>query len=115
MLELVHRIYTSVQTHDSGPEDVDELIQHSRRNNESHGITGILYLWALPSFRCWRDRLAKWRNSTAQALDEATPEKTEELLAGLDEGRAKRLLRAFGQGRWRARLGLQGKVESQVT
>ena len=38
------------------------------------------------------------------ALEEQSGERTETLLAGLDEGRAKRLIRAFSQGRWQGRL-----------
>ena len=38
-------------------------------------------------------------------IQEDNPEKREFLLAGLDEGRAKRLLRAFTDGRWRSHVG----------
>ena len=37
----------------------------------------------------------------ATMIDEDNLEHREEVLAGLDEGRAKRLLRAFTDGRWR--------------
>ncbi len=37
----------------------------------------------------------------ATMLEEDSPERRAELLHGLDEGRAKRLLRAFTDGRWR--------------
>lgn len=41
----------------------------------------------------------------AAMIEEDNPEKREQLLTGLDEGRAKRLLRAFTDGRWRTHVG----------
>ena len=38
-------------------------------------------------------------------IQDDNPEGRERLLDGLDEGRAKRLLRAFNDGRWRAHVG----------
>ena len=38
-------------------------------------------------------------------IQDHNPERRERLLDGLDEGRAKRLLRAFTDGRWRTHLG----------
>lgn len=37
----------------------------------------------------------------AEVLDSHDPREVEALLSGLDEGRAKKLLRAFSDGRWR--------------
>ena len=37
----------------------------------------------------------------ATMIEEDSAERREQMLAGLDEGRAKRLLRAFTDGRWR--------------
>ncbi len=45
-------------------------------------------------------------------LDGNDQYRTESLLSDLDEGRAKRLLRAFSQGRWRAHLD-QNSTERQ--
>lgn len=41
----------------------------------------------------------------AGMLQEDSPKTLEHLLSGLDEGRAKRLLRAFADGRWRTHVG----------
>ena len=40
-----------------------------------------------------------------EILQDSGPERRERLLDGLDEGRAKRLLRAFTDGRWRTHVG----------
>ena len=40
-----------------------------------------------------------------QLIQDENPERRERLLDGLDEGRAKRLLRAFTDGRWRTHIG----------
>ena len=40
-----------------------------------------------------------------EMIQEDDPEKREQMLSGLDEGRAKRLLRAFTDGRWRTHVG----------
>ena len=154
MADLVHCIYTSVQTHALGPEEIDDLIQRSRRNNQAHNISGVLlhigrtffqvlegppekvktlYRSILDDPRHTRivqiiyEPIAKryFGQSTmslatlsprefAAALDEASQEDAEELLVDLDEGRAKRLLRAFAQGRWRSRLDLSAE-EGVVT
>ena len=42
----------------------------------------------------------------AEVLDHPTSGGVEHLLSGLDEGRAKRLLRAFSDGRWRNQIHL---------
>ena len=42
MSDLVHCIYTSVQTHPLQPAQIDALIEQSRESNRLHGITGIL-------------------------------------------------------------------------
>lgn len=152
MSDLVHCIYTSVQTHVLGPAEIDALIEQSRRNNASHDITGVLlhvgstFFQVLEGPRGAVDRLlylitldTRHRGVTqiiyepiarryfgdstmslatlsprelAAALEEEDGDRMEHLLAGLDEGRAKRLLRAFGQGRWRARFAAQ-TVERQ--
>ncbi len=40
----------------------------------------------------------------ATLIEEDSPAHREQLLAGIDEGRAKRLLRAFTDGRWRSHM-----------
>ncbi len=149
MADLVHCIYTSVQTHVLKPAELDALMQHSRDGNELHGITGILlhidntFFQVLEGPRQEVDQLYRkilsdprhtritqiiyesiakrfFGDSTmslavlsprefSAALNESSSDRAEELLAHLDEGRAKRLLRAFGQGRWRARMDLQAR------
>lgn len=144
MPELVHCIYTSVQSRVLTPGEIDELIAQSRANNYRHNLSGILLhvgqtffqvlegapdtirdlynkilhdprhtritqiiFEAIPRryFEEYSMTLATLSTrELAQLLDEVNPEVTEHLLSGLDEGRAKRLLRAFAQGRWRARL-----------
>ena len=44
-------------------------------------------------------------------LQEANPERREQALMGLDEGRAKRLLRAFTDGRWRSHMSVPSGTE----
>lgn len=153
MPDLVHCIYSSVQTHVLAPSEIDALLRHSRRSNQTHNITGILLHVGRTFFQVlegpphevdelYRKILADTRHTkiaqiiyepiarrffgdstmslatlTAQelamALDEPSAERVEELLAGMDEGRAKRLLRAFSQGRWRARV--EAQIADQVS
>ncbi len=40
----------------------------------------------------------------AEIIDSGDPDQREDLLASIDEGRAKKLLRAFTKGRWRGTL-----------
>jgi hypothetical protein len=44
------------------------------------------------------------RARLGQLLEEADTDSREEMLSGIDEGRAKRLLRAFSDGRWRTQV-----------
>ena len=144
MADLVHCIYTSVQTRVLTPQEISELVEYSRRSNAERQLTGILlhvgstFFQVLEGPREEIDLLyAKilkdprhkqiaqiiyepiphrffgeitmslaWLSPVelSAALEEDDSERLEKLLAGLDEGRAKRLLRAFSQGRWRARL-----------
>lgn len=144
MSDLVHCIYASVQTHVLAPCEIDTLVEHSRRNNRLHNITGILLHVGSTFFQILegppatvdalyerilvdprhkdvtkiiyepiaRRFFADFTMSLAtlssrelaSALEEDSTDRMEQILAHLDEGRAKRLLRAFSQGRWRARL-----------
>ena len=150
MPDLVHCIYTSVQSRPLGPETIDTLVRHSRESNRANDITGVLlhvgatFFQVLEGPRDQVDKLyqkilvdprhthvtriiyepivkrffadSSMRLATlspdelAAALEE--PRSTESLLAGLDEGRAKRLLRAFSEGRWRRRIEV-GSAERQ--
>ncbi len=145
MSQLVHCIYSSVQTRVLQPAEIDTLIEQSKESNRLHNITGILLhagatffqvlegppeaikaLYASiladprhkdvtqiiyePIARRYFGEITMTlatlsRRDLAAALEEDDAERVEQLLADLDEGRAKRLLRAFSQGRWRARLG----------
>lgn len=147
MSDLVHCVYTSVQTRVLEPAEIDALVDRSRESNALHGITGVLLHVGTTFFQVLEgpqtavdclnakiysdprhrqitqiiyERIPRryFGDSTmslatlsprelAAALEENDAERMEELLAGLDEGRAKRLLRAFSQGRWRARFGAQ--------
>lgn len=48
----------------------------------------------------------------SELIEDPNPAQTEQLLAGLDEGRAKRLLRAFSDGRWRDAKGMPTKGQA---
>ena len=141
MSTLAHLIYTSVETSALPPTDLVRLINHSRKSNLRHDLTGILlhvgntffqvlegdpdvieslYAKILQDSRHTRitriifepiarryfgDSLMNLATLTplelAQLIEDGTPASRAELLDGLDEGRAKRLLRAFADGRWR--------------
>ena len=48
----------------------------------------------------------------SELIEDPNPAQTEQLLADLDEGRAKRLLRAFSDGRWRDAKGMPAKGQA---
>jgi hypothetical protein len=154
MSDLVHCIYSSVQSHVLEPSEIERLIEHSRENNRLHDITGILLHVGSTFFQVLEGPPAavnelyerilsdpRHKNVTkiiyepiarryfgdvtmslatlsarelASALEEDNTDRMEEMLAELDEGRAKRLLRAFSQGRWRARLGAHAAERQTV-
>ena len=146
MSQLVHCIYSSVQTRALQPAEIDALIEQSQQSNRLHNLTGILLHVGATFFQVLEgpreavetlyakiltdprhkdvtqiifEPIARRyfgditmtlatlsQRELATALEEVDAEQMEKLLGDLDEGRAKRLLRAFSQGRWRARLGV---------
>ena len=154
MSALVHCIYTSVQSHPLTMAELDQLIAHSRAENVSHSITGILLhvkdtffqilegpedvIEALYAKILLDDRHFKVTRiifepiprrffgdssmtlatlspaELATMLEEDSPERRAGLLTGLDEGRAKRLLRAFTDGRWRQHATPTRSLEAEL-
>ena len=51
----------------------------------------------------------------SELIEDPDPAQTEQLLVGLDEGRSKRLLRAFSDGRWRDGKGMPAKGQAVRT
>ena len=106
---LIHVRNTFFQVLEGPPQIIDALYNKILLDHRHTHITRIIYE-AIPR-RYFEDTdmslvtFTPWDLSSL--LEENNPERTEQLLSGLDEGRAKRLLRAFSQGRWRSRISAQ--------
>ncbi len=152
MSDLVHCIYTSIEVKELSPNEIDQLLAHSRSSNRLNDITGILLRVGCTFFQVLegpRDAVDKLyseilvdgrhtritriiyesiarrffgefamnflplsASDLAMAIEEHDLAGVEAQLASLDEGRAKRLLRAFSEGRWHARLRAQGERQA---
>ena len=105
---LLHVENTFFQVLEGPPEIIDVLYEAILRDPRHTRITQIIY--EPIARRYFADSsMTLAMLSPAQLheiLHDDDPRVREDLLAGLDEGRAKRLLRAFTDGRWRAQIGL---------
>ena len=103
---LLHVGATFFQVLEGPRAAVDELYKKILVDPRHTGVTRIIY--ESIARRYFGDSSMSLSTLTPQELASVLEEKDvarmEGLLAGLDEGRAKRLLRAFSEGRWRARL-----------
>ena len=105
---LLHVAGTFFQVLEGSPETIDILYASILRDPRHTRITQIIYEpIARRYFADSSMTLAVLSPAQLQKiLHDDDPQVREELLTGLDEGRAKRLLRAFTDGRWRAQLDL---------
>ena len=105
---LLHVAGTFFQVLEGAPETIDALYTSILRDPRHTRVTRIIY--EPISRRFFADSSMTLALLTpAQLRDllhDDDPQVREGLLTGLDEGRAKRLLRAFTDGRWRAQIGL---------
>jgi hypothetical protein len=107
---LLHVDCTFFQVLEGPREEVDELYAKILVDGRHTRITRIIYE---PIARRFFGEFAM-NFATLSARDLSAAIEGEDRagvdtqLASLDEGRAKRLLRAFSEGRWRARFGLHG-------
>lgn len=151
---LFHCIYTSVETHPLASEEVTQIIEHSRKSNVKHNLTGVLLHVGNTFFQVLEgsaeelselyDKILKDPRHTqitriifeaiprryfagssmslttmspaelSTLLDSPDDDAKNLLLAGLDEGRAKKLLRAFSDGRWRSCPVSASRSEAQL-
>ena len=91
-----------------GPQEIIDRLYASILTDPRHTrVTRIIY--EPISRRFFNDSLMHLATLSpaelAAMIEEDNPERREQMLAGLDEGRAKRLLRAFTDGRWRTHVG----------
>ncbi len=107
---LLHVRDTFFQVLEGPPEVIDELYASILRDARHTRITRIIYEpIARRYFANSSMTLATLTPEELEdALEEHNPQRTAQLLSDLDEGRAKRLLRAFSEGRWRASLPSSG-------
>ncbi len=105
---LLHVASTFFQVLEGPPETIDALYDAIVRDSRHTRVTRIIY--EPIARRYFADSsMTLAMLSPAQLheiLHDDDPRVREDLLTGLDEGRAKRLLRAFTDGRWRAQIGL---------
>ncbi len=101
---LLHVGNTFFQVLEGAPEVIEVLYAKILNDPRHHHITRIIF--EPIARRYFGDSNMSLATLSPQALtkllDEHDVAGTETLLAGLDEGRAKRLLRAFSDGRWRS-------------
>ncbi len=105
---LLHVESTFFQVLEGPPEVIDALYDAILCDPRHTRITRIIYEpIARRYFADSSMTLAMLSPAQLQEiLHDDDPRVREDLLAGLDEGRAKRLLRAFTDGRWRGQIGL---------
>lgn len=100
---LLHVGATFFQVLEGQPEDIDELYRKIQIDTRHHNITRIIF--EPIARRYFADSnmslLTMAPDELASVLEAHEAAETELLLAQLDEGRAKKLLRAFSDGRWR--------------
>ncbi len=103
---LLHAKNTFFQVLEGPPDAVESLYAKILADRRHTRITRIIY--ERIAGRYFGDCLMNLATLSPSELDaligEGDPKRREQLLAGLDEGRAKRLLRAFTGGRWQANL-----------
>ncbi|KJZ08701.1 phosphonate transporter [Marinomonas sp. SBI22] len=142
--DLVHCIYTSASTIEFTPEDITELLEKARRNNDKLGVSGMLlydegsFFQVLEGdpqvvarllktiqndkrhdkvvkiiyedieerdFSEWTMGYSGASRSDLQSIDGLNDFfQTNNTFVELDEGRAKKLLSAFKDGKWRTSI-----------
>ena len=106
---LLHVGNTFFQILEGDPDVIDSLYAKITEDSRHAKVTRII-CESIPR-RYFGDSLMHLRTLTPVELSEivqdGTAEDREHLLDGLDEGRAKRLLRAFSDGRWRTQAAIQ--------
>ena len=109
---LLHVGDTFLQVLEGAPEVVDRLYASILADSRHTKITCIIQE-PIPR-RFFSDSLMTLATLSptelAAILEDRDHDRREHLLSGLDEGRAKRLLRAFGDGRWRAQTSVPASM-----
>ncbi|MGI4829863.1 MAG: BLUF domain-containing protein [Janthinobacterium lividum] len=104
---LLHVEDTYFQVLEGAPEVIDDLYSKILQDARHTRITRIIYESIARRYfeDCSMTLATLTPEEFTNILQEHNPELRERLLDGLDEGRSKRLLRAFNDGRWRTRIG----------
>ena len=101
-----------MQVLEGEPQKIDELYAKILVDSRHTRVTRII-LEAIPHryFGDWTMGLSHLNSADlAQIINDGDAEQREAMLASVDEGRAKKLLRAFSEGRWRQTI--QSRAES---
>ena len=113
---LLHVGDTFFQVLEGGEEEIKSLYGKILKDPRHTQITRIIFE-SIPRRYFADSSMSLTTMSPAQLsslLQSPDSNQKDVLLAGLDEGRAKKLLRAFSDGRWRAGTGSTPRSEAQL-
>lgn len=113
---LLHVQNTFFQVLEGPQEAIDQLWNSILRDRRHTHVTRIIYE---PIARRYFGGQAMELTTLspfelAELLEQGDSARREELLSDIDEGRAKRLIRAFSDGRWRSRSRPQAVPQEEV-